>query len=196
MTDDINKILATKCDWRKAERRIEERRKKYGTPEERKTTADVLRAGRDKNKIKLNWFVRLFGFWRVLLSIVFIMIIPGPVHAYTTHQAILAVIGEAEGESQIGKEAIACAIHYRGTLQGVYGLHAYRVRHHKYSNKVYKESADAVWMAEDQEACEYLVNGAQYWASTVVDQQWINTMIQSGYVHTVTIGQQAFFRKD
>lgn len=46
MENDINKILSTKRDWRKSERRKSERRVKDGTIEERKDTADVLRSGK------------------------------------------------------------------------------------------------------------------------------------------------------
>lgn len=50
MENNINDVLATKQDWRKAERRKSDRRIKDGTAEQRKTTADALRQG----KIKCN----------------------------------------------------------------------------------------------------------------------------------------------
>lgn len=46
MTDDINKILASKRAWHTAERRKADRRIKDGTPEQRKDTADVLHEAR------------------------------------------------------------------------------------------------------------------------------------------------------
>ena len=120
----------------------------------------------------------------------------GCAYSYTQEQAINAVIGEAEGEPQIGKEAVACAIHNRGYLTGVYGLHAPRVVKHMYSPHTYKMARQAVIVAKDQGYCEGLVNGAQYWASLKVDQSWIHKMLAMGYVHTATYGGQAFFRKN
>lgn len=46
MENDLNKILATKRDWRKAERRKADRRVKDGTPDERKDLAGVLKRGK------------------------------------------------------------------------------------------------------------------------------------------------------
>lgn len=112
--------------------------------------------------------------------------------AYTKFDAVRAVIGEAEGEPQQGKEAIACAIHYRGTLTGVFGLHAPRVRRHLYSQNTWDNAVIAVWMAEDQEYCEGLINGAQYWeGSSFPTPYWAKTMKL-----TAVIGHQKFYRKD
>ena len=127
---------------------------------------------------------------------VFVALFSGCAYSYTQEQAINAVIGEAEGEPQIGKEAVACAIHNRGYLTGVYGLHAPRVVKHMYSPHTYKMARQAVIVAKDQGYCEGLVNGAQYWASLKVDQSWIHKMLAMGYVHTATYGGQAFFRKN
>lgn len=138
------------------------------------------------------WIIIIIG----LLTIIYLLVIPGCAQAYTEQDAIKAVIGEAEGESMEGKEAVACAIHYRGYLTGIYGLKAPRVIHHKYSRKTYLEAKQAVEMAEDQEFCEGMVNGAQYWGSLKVDKDWINKMRSMGYIHTATYGNQAFFRKD
>lgn len=136
--------------------------------------------------------------WLIWVAVVILclLMLHGCAYGYTEQDAIKSVIGEAEGEPQEGKEAVACAMHYRGYLTGVYGLKADRVIHHKYSYRTYVQAKRAVEMAEDKEYCEGLVNGAQYWASTTLDHEWIKKMASKGYVHTATIGNQMFFRKD
>ena len=111
-------------------------------------------------------------------------------------EEVLAVIGEAEGEPPQGKEAVACALNNRGTLYGVYGLRAKRVVHHLYSLDTYNNAWVAVYMAQDVGYCEQLIHGAQFWGSTIYDEHWIKTMQKQGYVHTATIGNQSFYRKD
>ncbi len=58
--------------------------------------------------------------------------------------AVLAIIGEGEAEPYIGKLALAYTLINRGTLKGVYGLHAPRVVKHKYSKSTY-EDAKRAW---------------------------------------------------
>lgn len=195
---------------------------KEGSPEQRKAYADMMRAvhyhrlvswktcacdicSLYKRKIWPAWYRWVYRIWIKMLPIVLILFICNNSYAYTalydspayiTKNVILSIIGEAEGESQEAREAIACAIHYRGSLQGVYGLHAPRVRYHKYSRASYLDAVMAFKAAQDEEYCEGLVNGAQYWGSTILDQEWIRTMQLQGYVRTTTIGNQAFFRKD
>lgn len=48
MENDINKILETKKSWRTAQRRIQDRRQKDGSPDDRKILADTLRSGRQQ----------------------------------------------------------------------------------------------------------------------------------------------------
>lgn len=194
MTEKINDILATKREWskadrRKGERRKGERRKKDGSAEDRKSLADCLRAGRQRKTDSVKtWWQKLAG---LIFPIFFVIIFCPLAHSYTNHDAILAVIGEAEGESQEGKEAVACAIHYRGTLQGVYGLRANRVLHHKYSKLTYNNAKRAVEMAEDQEYCEGLVHGAADWEGTSFPlPYWAISMKV-----VAIIGHQKFFKK-
>lgn len=109
--------------------------------------------------------------------------------------AIKAVIGEAEGESYEGKLAVACAIRNRGTLKGVYGKNAPRVRRHMYS-RITAGTAGLAWEAStNMDLCASLIDGAQYWASLKLDQDWKNKMVKQGYHHTATIGGHTFFRK-
>jgi hypothetical protein len=75
--------------------------------------------------------------------------------------AVLAIIGEAEGEGYQGMLAVACAIRNRGTLKGVYGLRAYRVTHHLYSGHTLTLAEEA-WGASKQED---VTHGARGWGS-------------------------------
>lgn len=107
-------------------------------------------------------------------------------------QLVKAVLGEAEGEPQEGKEAVACAIHNRGTLRGVYGLRNPRVLKHLYSRASFDNAVVAVYMAQDQEYCEALIKGAQFWEGTdFPTPYWAKSMKL-----TAVIGKQKFFRKD
>ena len=112
--------------------------------------------------------------------------------AYSRTDMVKAIIGEAEGESQVGKEAVACAIRNRGNLLGVYGLHSSRVKKHKYSRDTYINATIAVMMADDRDYCENLIHGAQYWESKFYpNPYWAKSMTL-----TATIDNQKFYRKD
>lgn len=58
-------------------------------------------------------------------------------------KAIKSIIGEAENQGYDGMLAIACAIRNRGTLKGVYGLNAPRVKNNKYTKRIYLEAKQA-----------------------------------------------------
>lgn len=77
----------------------------------------------------------------------------------TTDKAILSIIGEAENQGYTGMLAIACAIRNRGTLRGVYGLNAPRVKNQRYSKKTY-EMAQKAWFASYRVD---VTNGATHW---------------------------------
>ncbi len=57
--------------------------------------------------------------------------------------AILAIIGEGEGENFNGKVALAATIYNRGNLRGVFGLNSARVRNHLYSDMTYDDAKRA-----------------------------------------------------
>lgn len=78
---------------------------------------------------------------------------------------ILSIIGEAEGESQTGKNAIACVIHNRGSLTGVYGLNSYRVKNRLYSKNTYKNAVYAWKSAQDEEYCQALIGNSTGWGN-------------------------------
>jgi hypothetical protein len=57
--------------------------------------------------------------------------------------AVLAIVGEAEGESMQGKIAVAEVIRRRGSLKGVYGHKSNRVVNKHYSASCYADSVKA-----------------------------------------------------
>lgn len=90
-----------------------------------------------------------FGICLGLAGLMFISscIHPMPAHSaehISTRDAVHAIIGEAENQGYVGMLAVACAIRNRGTLKGVYGLHAKRVVNHKYSVKT-EDMAIKAW---------------------------------------------------
>ena len=159
MEDDLDKMLATKKEWRT--RQGGNRRIKDGTPEDRKTTADVLRRGRQLkvDSLKPCFFIRLL---RLIFPIIIMAILQAPAQAYTEKQAIKAIIGEAENQGKEGMLAVACAIRNRGTLKGVYGLNAPRVRNHLYTARIYAQAAQA-WADSAQTD---ITHGARFWENT------------------------------
>jgi hypothetical protein len=127
-----------------------------------------------------------------VMPLVFLLMASSVVHAYTFVDEVKAVIGEAEGEPQQGKEAVACAIHNRGTLKGVYGLRAPRVANELYSVRTWHDAVIAVYTAQDEAYCNGLIHGAQYWEGTAFKTPlWARKMTL-----TATIGHQRFYRKD
>lgn len=101
-------------------------------------------------------------------------------------QAILAIIGEAEGEPYKGKVAVAEVIRRRGSLKGVYGIRAKRVVEHLYSQKTYEDCRRA-WI--ESASTNYSL-GATHWEGTAFPvPYWAKTMTV-----TVIIGHQRFYK--
>ena len=151
-------------------------------------TCSLCESGINKPQIRWTPWISIFI---LLLVLVVMCLMAGCAQAYTVKDEIKAVIGESEGEPFQGKVAVACAIHFRGTLHGVYGLHAPRVVHHKYSQKTYKDAVKAVEMSQDQDYCQGLISGAQYWEGTKFPlPYWAKSMTV-----TAVIGNQKFFRE-
>lgn len=117
-------------------------------------------------------------------------------YAYTQEQAIKAVIGEAENQGEYGMLAVSCAIRNRGSLKGVYGLHAPRVVKHRYSNKIYQQAKSAWLEANEKPDVEGadncgMINGATFWEGTAFPiPYWAKSMTL-----TATIGNQRFFKE-
>lgn len=85
-----------------------------------------------------------------------------PAHAaqIKNNDAILAIIGEAENQGEIGMLAVACAIRNRGNLRGVYGLQ--RATHEKYRPVWVWAMASAAW---DEAARKDITHGATGWGN-------------------------------
>jgi hypothetical protein len=79
-------------------------------------------------------------------------------------RVVNAILGEAEGESYDGKLAIACAIRNRGTLKGVYGENAPRVKQRKYSSKALVDAIRAYEESQHEESCAF-IRGATGWGN-------------------------------
>ena len=108
-------------------------------------------------------------------------------------QSIKAIIGEAENQGHDGMLAVACGIRNRGTLKGVFGLHAPRVRKHLYSELTYNE-AQYVWNESlNIIECDNIIHGAQYWENVNAFglPYWAR-----GMVKTAVVRDHVFFRKD
>lgn len=111
-------------------------------------------------------------------------------NAYTTDNVIKSIIGEAEGEGYPGMLAIALAIRNRGTLHGVYGLHAPRVIKHLYSEHTYLLATKA-W--KNSEYSVDITNGATGWGN-VEDINIFKTHTWfSRYRITAKIGHHWFY---
>lgn len=157
------------------------------TPPENLCTCSIceMKSDRDRKFIWRGWMSIVI----LLIALGIMCLCAGCVSAYTVQEEIKAVIGEAEGETLEGKTAIACAIHNRGSLHGVYGLHAPRVIHHKYNHKTYSDAVEAVEMSDDQEYCQSLIGNATYWEGTRFPlPYWAKEMTV-----TSVIGNQKFF---
>ena len=87
-------------------------------------------------------------FKSLIIALFLTITISGCVYAssvkLTDKTAVLAIIGEAESESQIGRIALAEVIRKRGSLKGIYGINAPRVKAHRYSDNTFL-LAKAAW---------------------------------------------------
>lgn len=112
----------------------------------------------------------------------------------TAKNAILSIIGEAENQQKysMGMLAIACAIRNRGTLSGVYGLNAPRVKEHKYSQKTYNNAKLAWDKSAIPSACAF-INGADGWENVTAFgvPYWVKYS-----THTITIGDHRFYKQN
>lgn len=103
-----------------------------------------------------------------------------------TKDVIRAIIGEAADQGKRGMLAVACAIRNRGTLKGVYGLHAPHVDSEpdwvwRLAEKAWADSADVD-----------IVFGADHWENTddFVRPYWAKNMKE-----TVKIGKHQFYKQ-
>lgn len=135
--------------------------------------------------------------WLILVTILIFPSISMAQPVFNDENVILSIIGEGENQGYDGMIALAWAIHNRGTLKGVYGLHAPRVIHQKYTHRIYLDAKKA-WeavkkMAEWQQAgcvivrrhkmknvpCHYdPTEGATHWENINAfgKPYWVNSM--------------------
>lgn len=104
---------------------------------------------------------------------------------------IRAIIGEAEAEGYKGMLAVADAIRNRGTLHGVYGLHARRVRLHLYSQHTLKLATRA-WISSRSLD---VTRGASGWGSASDLRIFATKRWWSSMVITVHIGNHWFYKE-
>ena len=123
---------------------------------------DYERNNKHEKRVVIVWLSTLiiaFVLWGL-----FFCLIAKVVHAdeeYDT-RAIKAIIGEAENQDSQGMLAVACAIRNRGTLKGVYGENAPRVKNHKYSDLTAIMAFVAWNDSELSQSCSFL-QGATNW---------------------------------
>lgn len=86
---------------------------------------------------------------------------PAAVQHITDRQAVMAIIGEAEGETLEGKVAVAEVIRHRGSLKGVYGYKAPRVVKHQYSTQTLADATRAWELSKTSN----LTGGAMGWGN-------------------------------
>ena len=146
MTND-NQILSQKRAWRLAERRKGDRRKKDGSPEDRKALADTLRSGRhqyyctcsicelnnaeDKRDNKSLMVAILIG---LVLGV--IMFFSGKAHAYSDDQYVNA-IRHAEGTWTYGIKTIKCNSETECRRIALRTVHNNRIRFSTYGYRKY-----------------------------------------------------------
>lgn len=105
----------------------------------------------------LGWCVLL----ATLLIFLFLLIPTSKAEAaeIKKEKAVLAIIGEAENQGYNGMLAVAGALRNRGTLKGVYGLHAPRVKARKYTAATYQLASKA-WA---ESATHDITHGGTHW---------------------------------
>lgn len=100
---------------------------------------------------------------QLLLSI--LLFLPTLSHAaIKDSDAIKAIIGEAAGEDNKGKLAVACTLRARNTLKGVNGLTNDLVKHHRYNQATALRARIAWENSGDIKNCSF-IDGAHGWGN-------------------------------
>lgn len=146
----------------------------------------IVRVGRT-----VQIYEMIAGMWKlvkVTCMIVVLLGFMGTAHASNLpkHRVVDAIIGEAEGEGYQGMLAVACAIRNRGTLKGVYGENAPRVRNHRYSSKTFVLAVKAY----EESAKRDITGGADHWEGT----KFKTPYWAKGMKVTCVIGNQRFYK--
>lgn len=120
------------------------------------------------------------------LIITILLIMSGCAYAEIPKKlAIKAIIGEASGEGFVGMRCVASAIRNRGTLKGVYGLHAKHVN--KQPKWVWKMARKA-W--KDSKTKDY-VSGSSFWEGTKFKKPYWASDMQV----VMVVGNQRFYKE-
>lgn len=98
-------------------------------------------------------------FWAIVLIAGCTLAKPAHAQDIDDGDAIKAIIGEAENQGYKGMLAVACAIRNRGTLKGVYGIRAPRVKNYLYSRATHR-MAFLAWHESEKHD---ITNGATHW---------------------------------
>lgn len=141
----------------------------------------------DSRKLLVSFLHGLFvGF--ATLFVYFIIV--GNVHASEIRKdrAVYAIIGESENQGYQGMLAVACAIRNRGTLHGVYGENAPRVKKHLYGAKIFVQAVKA-W---EESSHTDITNGATHWENIKAfgKPSWARKM-----VGTITVKDHVFYKE-
>lgn len=123
------------------------------------------------------------------LIMIFFLFCPSA-YALEGKDCIKAIIGEAEGESFLGKQAIANAIHNRNSLKGVYGVHSKRVIRGLYSVKTFNDACRA-WGLRDKD----ITGHATGWGNSADLVHFKRTKWFKNCVVTAHIGHHFFYKE-
>lgn len=132
-----------------------------------------------------NAFVIAWAMALAMCLILLCLLFPSCAHAdIKDSDAIRAIIGEASGEGLEGMRAVSSAIRNRGTLKGVYGLHA---KHVNREPKWVWAMAKRAWA--DSKNYDY-ANQATHWEGTAFKEPyWAKSMVM-----VKQVGNQKFYR--
>ena len=97
----------------------------------------LYRAGLSDSELRAYYHAKIVLV--AILACFLAILLANVAHADTIPEskAVLAIIGEAENQGAQGLMAVACGLNNRGTLKGVYGINAPRVKQGKYSHDIY-----------------------------------------------------------
>jgi len=124
----------------------------------------------------------------LVLFLSLLLIHPGQIKAgISDNAAVKAIAGEAEGEGPRGMLAVACALRNRGTLKGVYGLQAARIRAGRVNPSVIRT---ARWAWRESKKRD-ITGGADHWHNLKREgpRKWTRE-----YKKTVVIGKHVFYK--
>lgn len=112
--------------------------------------------------------------WALALAMVFIVASCGVVHASVIkdEDAIKAIVGEASGEGLEGMRCVASVIRNRGSLKGIYGLHA---RHVKTEPAWVFKMAKTAW--EDSERYDFSGGATHFEGVAFKKPYWVKSMV-------------------